>query len=123
MQSYNIATNTWTLETSLPKPLSSEAAAVDSLGRIEVLGGYDVNGNATASIYISQEFTQPDLAPTITSTAPTAGVLNAGYSYQVLSTANPQATYSLTAAPAGHDDRLQHRSDQLDADMPWAATA
>ena len=73
---------------------------VDSLGRIEVLGGYDANGNPLATTYISQEFTQPDLAPTITSTAPTtAGT--AGYTYQVLSTGSPQPSYSLTAAPAG----------------------
>ena len=101
VQSYNIATNTWNLETSLPQALSSEAATVDSLGRIEVLGGNDVNGNPSAAVYISQEFTQPDLAPTITSTPPKTGVLNGGYSYQVLSTANPQASYTLSAAPAG----------------------
>ena len=100
VESYNITTNTWTVETSLPQPLSSEAAAVDSLGRIEVLGGYDANGNPLATIYISQEFTQPDLAPTITSTAPTTA-WTAGYTYQVLSTGSPQPSYALTAAPAG----------------------
>jgi hypothetical protein len=101
VESYNIATNTWSLATSLPQPISSAAAAVDSLGRIEVLGGNDVHGNPLASIYVSQELTQPDLAPAITSSPPTTGVLNGGYSYQVLSTGNPQATYSLTTAPVG----------------------
>jgi hypothetical protein len=100
VESYNISTNTWNVETSLPQAESSEAAVADSLGRIEVLGGYDANGNPLATTYISQEFAQPDLAPTITSTAPTtAGT--AGYTYQVLSTGSPQPSYSLTAAPAG----------------------
>ncbi|HEV3263088.1 MAG TPA: kelch repeat-containing protein, partial [Gemmataceae bacterium] len=100
VESYNISTNTWNLETSLPQAVSSEAAVADSLGRIEVLGGYDANGNPLATTYISQEFAQPDLAPTITSTAPTtAGT--AGYTYQVLSTGSPQPSYSLTAGPAG----------------------
>src|SRR6516165_2638957 len=75
-ESYNPATNTWNLETLLPQPLYSAAAAVDSLGRIEVLGGYDANGNPLASTYVSQEFTQPDQAPAITSSAPATGVLN-----------------------------------------------
>ena len=101
VQSYNIATNTWNLESSLPQPLYSPAATVDSLGRIEVLGGYDSTGNPTASIYVSQEFTRPDLAPTISSTPVPAGVLNSGYAYLVTSTGNPQATYSLTTNPAG----------------------
>jgi MBG domain/Kelch motif/Immunoglobulin domain/Galactose oxidase, central domain len=101
VESYNIATNTWTLQSSLPQALSSAAAVADSLGRIEVLGGYDVNGNPLASIYVSQELTQPDLAPTITSTPGTSVLVNAGYSYQVLTSANPAATYTLNAAPSG----------------------
>jgi hypothetical protein len=101
VESYNIATNTWNLENPLPQPLSSAAAAVDSLGRITVMGGDDVNGNPLASTSVSQEFTQPDLAPTITSTPPATAVLNSAFSYQVTSTANPQAIYALTAAPAG----------------------
>jgi hypothetical protein len=99
VESYNPTTNTWNLETSLPQAISSPAAGVDSLGRIEVLGGYDASGNRLATTYIS-EFTQTDLAPTITSTAPTTA-WTAGYTYQVLSTGYPQPTYSLTAAPAG----------------------
>jgi hypothetical protein len=100
VESYNISTNTWNVETSLPQAMSSEAATVDSLGRIEVLGGYDASGNPLATTYISQQFSQPDLAPTITSTAPTTA-FTAGYTYQVLSTGSPQPSFSLTAAPAG----------------------
>ncbi len=101
VESYSTSANTWNLETTLPQPLASPAAAVDSLGRIEVLGGYDANGNPLATTYASQELTQPDLAPTITSSPRTTGVLNSGYTYQVLSTGNPQAVYALTSAPAG----------------------
>ena len=99
VESYSITGNSWNLETALPQALSSAAAAVDSLGRIEVLGGYDASGNPLATTYIS-EFTQADLVPTITSTAPTTA-WTAGYRYQVLSTGYPQPSYSLTAAPAG----------------------
>jgi hypothetical protein len=99
VETYNITTNSWNLDTALPQALSSAAVAVDSLGRIEVLGGYDASGNPLATTYISQ-FTQPDFAPTITSTAPTTA-WTAGYTYQVLSTGYPQPTYSLTAAPPG----------------------
>jgi hypothetical protein len=101
VESYNATTNTWNLETSLPQAISSPAAAVDSLGRITVLGGYDANGNALASTSVSQELTQPDATPTITSKPASSAVVNSGYAYQVLSTGNPQPTYSLTAAPAG----------------------
>jgi hypothetical protein len=101
VESYNETTNTWTTETSLPAPVSSEAAAVDSLGRIEVLGGFDASGKPTAAVSISQELSNPDAAPTITSVANTAASWGNLYQYQVLSTANPQATYSLTTAPAG----------------------
>ena len=100
VESYSPATNAWTLQTSLPQAVSSAAAVVDSLGRIEILGGYDASGAATTSIFISQKLTQADLAPTITSTPARSVVVNATYRYQVLSTANPQATYTLTG-PAG----------------------
>jgi hypothetical protein len=101
VESYDEATNTWTAQTSLPAPVSSAAAAVDSLGRIEVLGGFDATGKPTAAVSISQELSNPDAAPTITSIANTAASWGNLYQYQVFSTANPQATYSLTTAPVG----------------------
>jgi hypothetical protein len=100
-ESYNETTNTWTTESSLPAPVSSAAAAVDSLGRIEVLGGFDVSGKPTAAVSISQELSNADAAPTITSTANTSASWGNLYHYQVLSTANPQ---------------FCHRTDQLDAE-------
>jgi hypothetical protein len=101
VESYNPTTGTWNVETSLPQPISSAAATVDSLGRIEVLGGYDASGNALASVLVSQELAQPDAAPVITSAPVTAAVVNVPYSYQVLTTGNPQPTYTLTSYPAG----------------------
>jgi N-acetylneuraminic acid mutarotase len=101
VESYNESTNTWVTESPLPAPVYGEAAAVDSLGRIEVLGGFNVNGKATAAVSISQELSNPDAAPAITSTANTSASWGDLYHYQVLSTANPQATYSLTSAPSG----------------------
>jgi hypothetical protein len=100
VESYNVSGNSWNVETALPQAISSPAAEADSLGRIEVLGGYNAGGNPLATTYASQEFAQADAPPTITSTAPTTAWTD-GYSYQVLSTGSPQPSYSLTAAPAG----------------------
>jgi hypothetical protein len=101
VESYNESTNTWVTESSLPAPVSSAAAAADSLGRIEVLGGFDGTGRPTAAVSISQELSNPDAAPTITSFPNTSASWGDLYHYQVLSTAHPQATYSLTTAPSG----------------------
>jgi hypothetical protein len=101
VESYSEATNTWTIEAPLPAPVSSEAAITDYLGRIEVLGGNDASNHATAAVWISQELNQPDAAPAIYSYPVTAAGTGAPYTYQVLTTANPQATYSLTSAPPG----------------------
>jgi hypothetical protein len=101
VESYNESTNSWATETPLPTPVSSEAATSDSLGRIVVAGGYDASGNTTATTYFSQELNQPDVAPVITSSAPTPATANQAYTFQVLSTGNPQPTYTLTTTPAG----------------------
>jgi hypothetical protein len=102
VESYNPATNSWNTESPLPNPVSDEGAVNDSLGRIEVLGGHDASGNPLANVWVSQQLNQPDSAPTITTTPPSA-IAWTGYpnNYQVFSTANPQATYSLTTAPSG----------------------
>ncbi len=101
VESYNPATNTWNTESSLPNPVSNAAVVSDSLGRIEILGGFDASGNALANVWVSQRLNSPDSAPSITSTPLTSGRTGVTYSYQVLSTANPQATYALTTAPTG----------------------
>ncbi len=101
VESYSPTTNSWTGETSLPVAVDKEAVTVDSLGRLVVAGGYGTTGAATAAVYVSQQLNQADALPVITSTAPTSVIAGMLYSYQVLSTGNPQPTYSLTAAPAG----------------------
>jgi hypothetical protein len=101
VESYNPSTNTWNTEASLPNPVSSEAVVSDWLGRIEILGGYDATGAAVANTWISQQLNQPDAAPVITSSPITQIPASGIYNYQVLSTGNPQPTYSLTAFPTG----------------------
>jgi len=101
VESYNPATDSWNTEAPLPSPVSDEGAVNDSLGRIEVLGGLDASGHPLANVWVSQQLNQPDSAPTITTTAPTTAWTGSPYTYQVFSTANPQAAYSLTAAPSG----------------------
>ena len=100
-----------------PRPVSSEAAAVDSLGRIEVLGGYDANGNPLASISVSQELTQPDLAPTITSSPGKSA--SSSIALQLPGAVHGQPAGHLRPRPgAGRDDdQREHRPDQLDAEL------
>ncbi len=101
VESYNPATNTWNTEAPLPGPVSSEAAVSDPLGRIEVIGGFDSGGNPVANVWISQQLNVPETAPAFT-TAPVTQLPYYGiYYYQPFTTANPQPTYSLAAAPAG----------------------
>ncbi len=101
VESYNESTNTWTIQTPLPVPVSGEAATSDSLGRIVVAGGFDANNYPTAWTFFSQLLNQADTAPVITSAAPGAATANLAFTFQVLSTGNPQPTYTLTTAPAG----------------------
>jgi hypothetical protein len=101
VESYNPATNTWSTEATLPDPVRSEAVVNDALGRIEVLGGYDSSGNPVAGVWVSQRLNVPDTAPAITSSPLTAALTINPYTYQVFSTANPQATYALTSSPTG----------------------
>jgi hypothetical protein len=101
VESYNESSNTWSVETALPVAVSGEAVTSDYYGRIVVAGGFDVGNNPTASVYFSQELNQPDVAPFIATTPVTQLPASGVYNYQVLSTGNPQATYSLTTAPAG----------------------
>ena len=101
VESYNPTANTWTVETSLPKPLRLEAATVNYYGRIFVAGGSDAAGNPSSAIYISQQLNQPDAPPVITSATTLSATAGLAYSYQVLSTGNPQPTYSLASFLSG----------------------
>jgi hypothetical protein len=101
VESYNESSNTWNVETPLPVALSREAVTSDFLGRIVIAGGFDTTSTPSAAVYLSQQLNQPDAAPVITTTAVTQIPASGVYSYQVLSTGNPQPTYSLATAPAG----------------------
>jgi hypothetical protein len=100
-ESYNPATNIWDTEASLPAPVSNEAVVSDSLGRIEILGGYDASGNPLTNVWVSQKLNLPDSAPSFSTSPPTTGKTGVAISYQVFTTANPQATYALSTAPSG----------------------
>jgi len=101
VQSYDPTTNTWTVEPSLPAPISGAAAVTDALGRIEVIGGFDQSHTAVSTVTVSQQLNAPDVAPSITSTAPASTMVDAPYAYQVVASGNPQPTYSLITSPAG----------------------
>jgi|GEM_PF-1764069 len=101
VQSYDPVTNTWRTESDLPAARSSAAAVSDALGRIEVIGGYNQNHVALSTVIVSQQLNVPDVAPTITSTAPTSTLTGSTYTYQVVATGNPQPSYALTTAPSG----------------------
>jgi N-acetylneuraminic acid mutarotase len=101
VESYDPSLNSWNVEAPLPSPVSSAAVVSDALGRIEILGGYDATGAATAGVWISQKLNQPAAAPAFSSIPSTYTKTLLPYTYQVLTSANPQATYTLTTFPTG----------------------
>ena len=58
-------------------------------------------GAAVATVTRSQRLDVPETAPVFSSNPVTSGSLDGPYSYDVNSTANPEATYSLVTAPTG----------------------
>lgn len=101
VQVYDTDTNTWSAGTSLPAAVYNHAAVVDDLGRIVVAGGASAAGAAVATVTRSQRLDVPETAPVFSSNPVTSGSLDGPYSYDVNSTANPEATYSLVTAPTG----------------------
>ena len=101
VQSYDPSLGSWTMETSLPQPLSHLAAATDSAGHIVVMGGFDTNHVAVKAVSVSQVLNAPDAPPTFTSTAPATVMVGANYVYNIQTVGNPQATYQLISAPSG----------------------
>ena len=101
VQQYDPATNAWSEQTSLPSPVYSHASAYDTAGRIIVAGGFDATGQATSNVYVTQDLSIADVAPSITSAPVTSGSLDQPYTYHVRASGNPAPTYSLTTAPAG----------------------
>ncbi len=101
VQSYDPVLNQWTVDVSLPIPISGAAVVSDSLGRLQVLGGKNAAGARLASVYISQRLDQPDVAPAFSSSPVLKASTDLAYAYQALATGNPQPVYYLTTAPAG----------------------
>jgi len=101
VQIYDLATGVWALDTDLPEGRSSHAAVIDSLGRIIVIGGYDADGMATATVFQSQRLNVAEVLPVIASAPIENASLDAFYTYDVDATGNPDPTFSLVQAPDG----------------------
>lgn len=101
VQIYDPVADLWELGESLPAPLYNHGAAIDSLGRIVVVGGTNTAGGAIANVTRSQRLDIPEVAPAITSLPATAGSLDTFYTYDINASGNPEPTYSLISAPHG----------------------
>ena len=98
---YNYLNNTWETETSLPIAVADAAAVLDADGRLMLLGGRNAAGQALASVLVSQDLDAAASAPSFASTPVTVATSTVAYTYQVVATGNPQATFSLVTAPTG----------------------
>ncbi len=103
VQVYDLATGLWTFDTPLPSARSSHGAVVGASGQLLIAGGYDASGNASASVWQSQQLNVPETAPVFNTSPVTAGSLDSAYSYVAGAVGNPMPTFSLFAAPAGMD--------------------
>ncbi len=98
VQIYHVLTNTWTVGTSLPTAVSNANAVINSAGKIVVIGGSNAANQNVTSVVVSDQESAP---PIITSFPNTRAAVGVGYGYQVTSTGNPAATYSLLVNPIG----------------------
>ena len=98
VQIYHIASDSWTLGAPLPVALSNSSAVINSAGNILVIGGVDATNRNVSTVWTSGQESAP---PIINSAPNTFGRAGSLYSYQVTSTGNPAATYSLSTAPTG----------------------
>jgi hypothetical protein len=94
--------------TGLPTGITIDATSGVLSGMPTASGSFNVVITATNGVTpdATQSFTldvvAAPAAPTITSTAPTTGVVNVAFSYQVTATGNPATfTFSATGLPAG----------------------
>ncbi|MCA9246979.1 MAG: tandem-95 repeat protein [Planctomycetales bacterium] len=101
VQVYDPSTNSWSSETALPTASYSLSAVYGPGGKIVVAGGFDAAGTATDTVYLTQDLTIADIAPTFTSSPQTSGSLDTYYTYDVNANGNPVPTYSLITAPTG----------------------
>ncbi len=101
VQVYNPASNSWSISTPLPEPLTEFAMGVDSLGRLITMGGIDTNGYDVSDVWRSQMLGKPDVAPTFTQYPATNAFYTNLYTSSISATGNPQATFVLVSGPAG----------------------
>jgi hypothetical protein len=101
VQVYNPAANTWALSTPLPEALSGAAMGTDSLGRLIVMGGMDVNGYDTADVWRSQALNAADAAPVLTTLPATNGIYLQPYVSSLNATGSPPPVYQLVSGPSG----------------------
>jgi len=101
VQVYDPTSNAWTSGTPLPEALSEIAMAVDSLGRLIVMGGVDSNGNDVPDVWRSQQLNVPDIAPAFTQYPGTTGTYLGTYSSSINAAGSPPPTYTLVSGPAG----------------------
>jgi len=83
VQTYDPVTDTWAADVDLPIALHSSAAAIDSLGRIVVVGGTNATGDPMDSVYRSQRLDIPDSVPVFFSSPNENGLQGANYTYDV----------------------------------------
>jgi hypothetical protein len=101
VQVYNPTSNTWASGTPLPEALSEVAMAVDSLGRLLVMGGVDINGNDVSDVWRSQQLNVADSAPVFSQYPGTTGTYLSTYTSSINAYGSPPPTYTLVSGPAG----------------------
>ncbi len=99
VQVYNPAQDTWSQGTPLPHALYNEAAVIDALGEINVIGQYSSNGAPVQVVYVSPVLA--NVAPMISTTSLPSAMAGNPYAAWVTVTATPAATISVQSGPAG----------------------
>ena len=101
VQVYNPIANSWTLSTPLPEALTAAAASVDSLGRLIVMGGMDINGYDVSDVWRSQQFGVSDQRSGVHAVSYHERRLSRCIRLSINATGNPPPTYSLVSGPGG----------------------
>jgi hypothetical protein len=99
VQVYNPAANTWTISTPLLEGLSASAMSVDSLGRLILMGGLDINGYDVNHVWRSQLLGTPDSPPVLTQFPTTNANYQVTYTSTIGGTGNPQPVFLLASGP------------------------
>jgi len=99
VQTYDPVANTWAISTQLPEGVSAAAMGVDSLGRLLLMGGTDVNSNDVDHVWRSQQLGTPDRVPVLTTFPATNAMYSTAYNSSLAATGNPQPVYLLSSGP------------------------